>query len=292
MFRLLDIVYDNCLFRQFKVNDLLFVEYKCLNDEEKLIVWSQHNFFIYILSGKKVWHTPQAIYEAAGGQAVFVKKGANLVRQFYDKEFCALIIFIPDQFIIDTIQHNDYSLTPSKKTRLPDPVILLEKDLSLSAYFQSVFSYFAQEQKPPSVLLELKFKELIIYILSSEKNKKLSSYFLSLCETNKSCIKEIMERNFLYNMKMKEFAELTGRSLASFKRDFFAIFKTTPGLWLMKRKLEYAKHLLEISDKNINEVSFDTGFESTSHFIRSFRQYYQVTPLQFKKRLTGNLPML
>jgi len=285
MFRLFDIVYDNCLFRQFKVNDLLFVEYKCLNDEQKLIVWSQHNFFIYILSGKKIWHTPRAIYEAIGGQAVFVKKGANLVRQFYDKEFCALIIFIPDQFIIDTIQHSDLSLTPIKRTPPSDSVIPIESDQVLSAYFQSVFSYFGQEQKPPSALLELKFKELIIYILSSEKNKKLSGYLLSLCEKNKACIKEIMERNFLYNMKMEEFAELTGRSLASFKRDFIAVFKTTPGRWLMQRKLECAKHLLEISDKNINELSFDTGFESPSHFIRSFRQHYQVTPLQYKKRL-------
>jgi len=292
MFRLFDIVYDNCLFRQFKVNELLFVEYKCLNDEEKLLVWSQQNFFIYILSGKKVWHTPGGIYEAVGGQAVFVKKGANLVHQFYDKEFCALIIFIPDQFIVETIQRSNLSLAPLKKTTSSDPVIPLETDQVLSAYFQSVYSYFGQEQKPTSALLELKFKELIVYTLSSEKNKKLRSYFLSLCEKNKACLKEIMERNFLYNLKLEEFAELTGRSLASFKRDFIAVFKTTPGRWLMQRKLEYAKHLLEISDKNISELSFDTGFESPSHFIRSFRQYYQVTPLRYKKRLIGNLSTL
>lgn len=287
MFRLFDIVYDNCLFRQFKVNDLLFVEYKCLNDEDKLVVWSQHNFFIYILSGKKIWHTPQGIYEATGGQAVFVKKGANLVRQFYDKEFCALIIFIPDQFIIDTIQHSDLPVRSSKRVAVSESVIPIEPDPVLSAYFQSVFSYFGQEQTPPSVLMELKFKELIMYTLSSEKNKKLSSYLLSLCEKNKSCLKEVMERNFLYHMKMEEYAELTGRSLASFKRDFTAAFKTSPGRWLMQRKLEYAKHLLEVSDKNVNELTFETGFENVSHFIRSFRQQYRVTPLQYRKRVAN-----
>lgn len=285
MFRLFDIVYENCLFRQFRVNDLLFVEYKCLNDEQKLLVWSQQNFFIYILSGKKIWETPQGIYEASGGQAVFVKKGANLVRQFYDKEFCALIIFIPDNFIVDTIQQSTQLVTPLKGQSLSDPVIPIEPDPILSAYFQSVFSYFGQEQTPPAALLELKFKELILYILSSGKNKKLTGYLFSLCEGNKACLKEIMERNFLCPMKLDEFAGLTGRSLASFKRDFKAVFKSTPGRWLLQRKLEYAKHLLEVSDKNINELSFETGFESTSHFIRSFRQQYQVTPLQYKKRL-------
>ena len=64
MFRLFDIVYENCLFRQFKVNDLLFVEYKCLNDEQKLIVQCEHNFFMYILGGKKIFQTLKATYEA------------------------------------------------------------------------------------------------------------------------------------------------------------------------------------------------------------------------------------
>jgi transcriptional regulator GlxA family with amidase domain len=51
-------------------------------------------------------------------------------------------------------------------------------------------------------------------------------------------MKEIMERNFIYNMKLEEFAKPAGRSLASFKRDFTAIYKTTPGRWLKRKKLD------------------------------------------------------
>jgi AraC-like DNA-binding protein len=287
MFRLFDIVYENCLFRQFKVNDLLFVEYKCLNDEQKLKVLSMDNFFIYILGGKKTWQTLLSTYQAAAGQAVFVKKGANIVHQFYDQGFCALIIFVPDQFIVETIQHYKVPAA-SAATDLPsDSVIPLEDDPVLSIYFQSVFSYFGQDQKPPAALLELKFRELIMSIFSSGKNQKLASYLLSLCRENKACLKEIMERNFIYNMKLEEFAKLTGRSLASFKRDFISVYKTTPARWLLQKKLEYAKQLLETTDKNINELSFDAGFESASHFIRSFRQRYNLTPLQYKKARPG-----
>ena len=184
MFRLFDIVYENCLFRQFKVNDLLFVEYKCLNDETKLKVFSLHNFFIFILGGKKVWQTFQRTYEASGGQAVFVKKGANIVNQFYDNEFCALIIFIPDQFIIDTIQQSNLPSGTSKSHLASDSVIPIEpSDPVLTAYFQSVFSYFGCEQKPPVTLLELKFKELILYIISSGKHQELTEYLMSLCHS-------------------------------------------------------------------------------------------------------------
>lgn len=284
MFRLFDIVYENCLFRQFKVNELLFVEYKCLNDEQKLIVSSEHNFLMYILGGKKIFQTLQASYEATGGQAVFVKKGGNIVHQFYDKEFCALMIFIPDDFIIDTVKKSELTAHTPQPALPSDSVIPVQPDVVLTAYFQSVFSYFGEEHKPPVTLLELKFRELIVYILSSSRYEQLAAHFLSLCETNKVSVKEIMERNFIYNLKLQEFARLTGRSLASFKRDFTSIFKTTPGRWLMQKKLAYAKQLLEITDKNINELSFDAGFESTSHFIRTFKRYYKVTPLRYKKQ--------
>jgi Transcriptional regulator containing an amidase domain and an AraC-type DNA-binding HTH domain len=66
-----------------------------------------------------------------------------------------------------------------------------------------------------------------------------------------------------------------------------ATYQTTPGKWLVRRKLEYAKHLLETTDKNINELTFESGFENPSHFIRIFRQSFRITPLQYKKTISG-----
>lgn len=283
---LLDFVHNNCLFRQFKVNDLLFVEYKCVVDETKLKIWSQHNYFIYVLSGRKIWHTLHSKYEIFSGQAIFVKKGANIVHQFFDNDFCSLIIFVPDQFISDVIKHCDMPLSHlRKKTGQSDSIIPLQPNPTLTLYFQSVFAYFGNKSIPPAPLLELKFRELILNIVSSKGNELLSAYLLSLCEDNKAGIREIMERNFIYNMKLEEFARLSGRSLTSFKRDFIATFKTTPGKWLARKKLDHARHLLETTDKNINELTFESGFENPSHFIRKFKQAFQITPLKYKKEI-------
>ena len=95
-----------------------------------------------------------------------------------------------------------------------------------------------------------------------------------------------MQANFMYNLKMEEFANLSGRSITSFKKDFIGTFKCTPGKWLQKRRLEHAKYLLELTDKNINELVFETGFENASHFIRVFKQAYGLSPLQFRKSIT------
>ena len=158
-------------------------------------------------------------------------------------------------------------------------------DEVLSAYFPSVLSYFAKEEPPPGNLLEIKFKELIFDLLLSPGNESLCSYLKSLCDRSKTSINEIMQSNFTYNMKLEEFAYLSGRSITSFKRDFVSTFNCTPGKWLLKRRLEHARYLLEVTDKNINELVFETGFENASHFIRVFKQAFGLSPLQFKKSI-------
>jgi AraC-like DNA-binding protein len=90
-------------------------------------------------------------------------------------------------------------------------------------------------------------------------------------------------------MKLQEFAYLSGRSTTAFKKDFTNTFHCTPGKWLLKRRLEHAKYLLEVTDKNINELVFESGFENASHFIRVFREAYGVAPLQFKKSVIGQI---
>jgi AraC-like DNA-binding protein len=88
-----------------------------------------------------------------------------------------------------------------------------------------------------------------------------------------------MTDNYRYNLKLDQFAQLSNRSLSSFKRDFQTTFKTTPGKWLLEKRLLYAKSLLNNSSKKaISEVAFESGFETVAHFSRSFKQRFGVTP--------------
>ena len=92
-----------------------------------------------------------------------------------------------------------------------------------------------------------------------------------------------MEDNFASNMKLEEFAQLCNMSLSSFKRAFSKIYGDSPGKWLLKRKLHLAQNLLRHTDKNVNEIAFQCGFESTSHFIRVFKKQFESTPLKFRE---------
>ncbi|MBO3118017.1 alpha/beta fold hydrolase [Winogradskyella sp. DF17] len=92
----------------------------------------------------------------------------------------------------------------------------------------------------------------------------------------------IMTENFLYNLKVEEFAKLCGRSLSAFKRDFNSAYNTTPSKWIKTKRLEYSKKLLFESDLNINEICYECGFINSSHFINSFKKQFGVPPLKLR----------
>jgi AraC-like DNA-binding protein len=82
---------------------------------------------------------------------------------------------------------------------------------------------------------------------------------------------------------LEQYAELCNRSLSAFKRDFKKLMHTTPGKWLMEKRLNHAHHLLEKQEKNVSEVAFESGFENASHFTRAFKERYQITPSAIRK---------
>ena len=55
----------------------------------------------------------------------------------------------------------------------------------------------------------------------------------------------------------------------------------SPSAYYNKLKIEEAKHLL--LQKNVNETSWDLGYENVSHFIRLFTKAFGVTPLHWKR---------
>lgn len=272
-------------FSKIEVNELLFVEYTCMQEETKLGLWSNNNYFAFISSGKKMWRTIYNSYEVSDGDILFIKKGANLTHQFFEDKFCAVFVFIPDDFITSFLKKNSAFLnTVQKNLSGQDAVLRIEKDDLLNAYYASIQSYLSLSQKPNEQLLLLKFEELLLSLFSNEKHRALTDYFISLCRDQEYHMSRIMEANFAYNLALEEYAQLCHMSLSAFKKSFKQYYHTTPAAWLLQKRLELAYHHVLHSHLTISSISLECGFEDTSHFIRVFKQKYQFTPLQLRSR--------
>lgn len=149
-----------------------------------------------------------------------------------------------------------------------------------------MLSYFYADKQPPEELLELKFKELLLNIITNPANKELIAYLYKVYLSGVDDLQDIMERNYLYNLSLEEYARLCHRSLAKFKRDFDAVFGMPPGRWLLEKRLEYARCLLLNSTKPVADVVLESGFTNVAHFDRVFKKCFGESPLQYRKKLS------
>jgi AraC-like DNA-binding protein len=288
MINLYSAIKSSDVFRKLEVNELLFAEYTCMREETKLGIWSDNNYFAFISSGKKVWRSIYHSYEVNEGDIIFVKKGANLTHQFFDDGFCAIFIFIPDDFIKGFLNKNATLINRKEKDiSSQDAVIRLQSDELLKNYYHSIESYLFLSEQPNKELVRLKFEELLLSLFSNNIHSELTDYFISLCQNQLYHMSRVMEQNFAYNLKLEEFAQLCHMSLSTFKKAFREYYHTTPAVWLKQRRLDIALHQLLTSDSSINQISFESGFEDTSHFIRVFKQKHNLTPLQYRQKFSG-----
>jgi AraC-like DNA-binding protein len=283
---LYEAVRANPSYNKLEIGDFLFVEYTCGVTEEKLALWTDTDYLMHVVTGAKTWHTIDGVCKANPGETLFVKKGATIVEQHFEKDVCMFTFFIPDALVRSTVREMGGS--SGVKTASVEPIksaALVENDLGLSVFFQSMRTYFSGKEKPSEPLLRLKLKELIVSVLTSGKNPALASYFRKIGESDAPAVAEIMEANFRYNLSLEEYAKLCHRSLSSFKRDFQTHFQEAPGKWLLQKRLEYSAALLRSSKMNVTEVAFESGFEDVSHFSRVFKERFNLPPMSYRQSI-------
>ncbi len=273
-------------FKQLSVRDLLFVYYKCPQADRLLYLYNHYNLISFTLEGSRIIHQGKKSWTTKKESTFFLRKTAYVQELPESPGWEVLAFYVPDEFLIQVINEFRDNLSAPKFSDLTDEMMFeINLNEATRTYFYSIIPYFTQKIPPSEKLLELKFKELLINILSNPLNKELLAYIQYLDGNYKIPIWQVMEKNYIYNLTISDFARIAGRSLASFKRDFFAYYHVTPGKWLTVKRLEHAQMLLNSSKQSISEVAFNSGFENLSHFSRIFKEKYGSSPLQFRKGL-------
>ena len=273
------------LFQKFTIDELLFVEYTCEPGGPKTRIWSHNNYFTFVVNGSMILKTHEKDFPLQAGSAYFVKKGGFTVPQFFDEIFCDLIIFFPDEFIREVIHKYRIGPATGSRTFTSEPVIPLNMDEVLTSYYHSLLAYFSKRKPPPEPLLRIKLEELIVNILTTTTNPALRQYFHSLQLKSKPSIRETMEANFNSAISLADFARLCARSLSSFRRDFVRLYNMPPGRWLREKRLDYSRHLIETTDRGMEDILYEAGFRNRSHFIRVFKERFGHPPNQFRKSI-------
>ncbi|HRO47465.1 AraC family transcriptional regulator [Agriterribacter sp.] len=271
------------IIKQLAVKDMLFVYYQCPQVDKQVNLFIHYNLITYTIRGKKTFYHREKSWTLTDNSCLFTRRTAYNQEKDDLEGWEVIAFYFGDDFLRQVFREYRQYL-PLKNLPSPPIDMLIEINVNeiTRAFFYGMIPYFTQKIPPSESLLELKFKELLFNVFSDPLNANFLAYINSIDDQYKTPLWQIMEANYTFNLSIDEFARIAQRSVATFKREFYAYYHTTPGKWLTEKRLEYAKLLLETSKKNVGEIAYASGFENLTHFSRTFKQKYLLSPLQYR----------
>lgn len=110
----------------------------------------------------------------------------------------------------------------SNHSEAPKPMVSIELNAVLQNYITSLQTILENPKLLTKDFIDLKIKELLFILI--EIQPELKNILFDFSEPFKIDLESFMIQNYKYNVNLERFAYLTGRSLATFKRDFEKIF--------------------------------------------------------------------
>ncbi|RJT26759.1 GlxA family transcriptional regulator [Mesorhizobium waimense] len=93
----------------------------------------------------------------------------------------------------------------------------------------------------------------------------------------------LMEGNLEQPLSLKRIAKLVGTSRRQLERLFHHCLSTTPCRHYLNLRLSRARRLLDATDLGVLEIAVACGFESPSHFSKTFRERFGTAPNSVRK---------
>jgi AraC-like DNA-binding protein len=93
------------------------------------------------------------------------------------------------------------------------------------------------------------------------------------------------KNHFKERPKVDVLAQIANMSRRDFYRKFEEFTGVTPKRFIMLQALEKAEYYLRKTQLSLQEISYECGFCDSNHFAKAFKDFYQVSPGQYREKL-------
>ena len=183
------------------------------------------------------------------------------------------------EIVIRGIEKGKMKIEPLVSRHYPEITALCEELYQLLVHRDDGFVFFVKG-------LTLRFFGYLMKFKLYEKNP------ISVPTEEKSVgrmksVLDYIRKNYGKEIELSELALLSNMSPNYFCRYFRKLTGQTPIEYLITYRLESACYALRNTDLTITDVAFACGFNDVSHFIKSFRKAYQMTPKAYRAQNGG-----
>lgn len=247
------------------------------NSKNDKIGFIEHHTLVLQVAGILLLETSTHSISLKKGEMLLIRKNqlGNLTKQPLPDENYETVVIQLHEDMLRQIALQEQIQIKQKYVGLPN--IKMQSNDLMRGFFQSIKPYVRNPEDTISDEINfLKVKEAVTLLMHTMP--VLRDVLFDFSESHKIDLEKFMLSNYHYNISIDKFARLTGRSLASFKRDFQKIFNSSPRQWLQEKRLTEALHLIEKKHLKPSDIYIDLGFETLSHFSHSFKKRYGKSP--------------
>jgi AraC-like DNA-binding protein len=252
----------------------------CFSDySEKCVHATPEHVLLYLYSGEQVIEDRNKKITIKAGECAFIRRNHRLMmykNSKGDQLYKGISLTFNRSTLREFYSKLHKSDLPKKVATSDKNVFLIEPRADIISLFQSLNPYFDDNVKPGEGVANLKLQEGIYALLNN--SDVFFPILFDFTEPWKIDILEFLSDNYMDDLTMEQIAAYTGRSLATFKRDFQKISKLSPQKWLIKKRLEAAYVKLKEEGKKVQEVYVEVGFKNPSHFSTAFKKQYGFPP--------------
>ena len=257
----------------------VFIASYFTDDKECAHANSEHTL-IYLVSGELEIsdHGKKTILHP--GDCAFMRRDNRMMLQKRVKDgvpYHSIVLKFNRKFLREFFSGIDRRTIPDGARRNRKSLMRLPSNRpDIKSLFESVIPYFESDTKPSDAVLQLKMTEALYILLNTDPD--LYASLFDFTDPWKIDLMEFMNDNYMQELSMEEMASYTGRSLASFKRDFKRVSELSPLKWVINRRLEAAYDLIKQGCDSVTNVCYKVGFRNLSHFSKVFKEKYGVSP--------------
>ena len=94
-----------------------------------------------------------------------------------------------------------------------------------------------------------------------------------------------INNNYTRSLKLNEIAGMASMNSSAFCRYFKENIGKTLLQYVMEMRVGYACKLLALGEMDISQIAVECGFDSITHFNRTFKQLVNLTPTQYRSNI-------
>ena len=246
-------------------------------------------YFIYVNHGHHIAISPNEIIEVPEGN-LGIAVGKSLILKAYpnqkNQHYQVLIIHINREIVAKAFGNKFPDISTSSENEFSKDMFTGKPCVISKNYVDGIMQYFYNQHVVSEEIVKIKIKEILLLLLSSKKAEEVALLLEHFVNKRTASFKEVIETHVLSEISLEELSQLCNMSISTFKRHFKKIYNVTPNEYLFDKRLENSKKLLATSEQSIDDIALLSGFKTTAHFSRKFKEKYTIPPSQYKLTLS------